>query len=48
MKGIFTDLVGTLVKGKTMEPFEDVVEKFNQLKNKFKIVIITNLSLIHI
>lgn len=42
MKGIFTDLVGTLVKGKTMEPFEDVVEKFNQLKNKFKIVIITN------
>ena len=42
MKAVFLDLVGTLVKGKSMEPFEGAVERFNSLKSKKRICIITN------
>lgn len=42
MKAVFLDLVGTLVKGKSMKPFDGAVEKFNLLKSRTRVCIITN------
>ncbi len=42
IKGIFLDLVGTIVQGKNLIPYDGAVENFNKIKEYFKICIITN------
>lgn len=42
IKGIFLDLVGTIVQGKNLIPYDGAVDNFNKIKNIFKLCIITN------
>ncbi len=42
IKGLFLDLVGTIVQGKNLLPYEGAVEEFNKIKEYFKVCIITN------
>uniref|UniRef100_A0A7C4Y405 HAD-IIA family hydrolase n=1 Tax=candidate division WOR-3 bacterium TaxID=2052148 RepID=A0A7C4Y405_UNCW3 len=42
IKGLFLDLVGTIVQGKNLIPYDGAVESFNRLRDDFKICIITN------
>lgn len=42
IKGVFLDLVGTIVQGKNLKPYEGAIDKFNRLKEIFKFCIITN------
>jgi len=41
-KGYFLDLVGTIVKGKSFEPYEGVQSVFNEIARNHKTLIITN------